>query len=484
QFASNEQIEQCLRLQAAEVEVGKGRRSLGDIMVDLGFLSTKQLDQAIAEQRRRLKEMVVGPYHILDKLGQGGMGAVYRAAVPDTGIEVALKLLPKRLSTDPNFLARFRREANIGMEMNHPHIVRTVDFGESKGTYYLAMEIVEGGTLDHHLQVSSTIPERTALKIVRDLLGALQYAHEKGLVHRDIKPSNIIFDREGKSKLSDFGLVKGGEPDPSFMTFGTTVGTPHYMAPEQARGEAIDIRADLYSLGATLYHAVTGRTPFSGSSAAVLMDQHLSKEMPPPEQVNPAITPGCAAIIKKLMAKDRRGRYATPAEALEDVLRHLRGEPALALAMHATPTRAPTPTRPAPVTKPPAAAQAQSAQPQPAQAAAALPPAPAVDQPPLRAPAPAAAAATPQSIVAPRRKMRLLWPILLVISGVVWVVGIAMMISFINNITTPPPRPERPAVLATPAAPTAQPAAPAPERSAPVLDQQPGAAPAGAGRVP
>jgi hypothetical protein len=330
-YASPDQIEQSTRLQSAEVEVGKSRRPLGQIMLEMGFLTSKQLETAQAEQRRVLKEIVVGPYRILDKLGQGGMGAVYRATVPDTGIEVALKLLPKELSNDPNFLARFRREANIGMELHHPHIVRTVDFGESKGVFYLAMEIVEGGTLDQHLQVQLTIPERTALKIVRDLLGALQYAHEKGLVHRDIKPSNILFDREGKSKLSDFGLVKASEPDPAFMTAGTTVGTPHYMAPEQARGQAIDIRADLYALGATLYHSVTGRTPFAGSSASLLMNQHLTKSMPPPESINPALTPGCAAIIKKMLAKDRQLRYANPAEALEDVLRHLRGEAPLSL---------------------------------------------------------------------------------------------------------------------------------------------------------
>ena len=212
------QLDQCLKLQSAEIDVGRPRRGLGDLMIELGFLTKAQLDQALGEQRRRLKDLVIGPYHIMDKLGSGGMGAVYRAQVPDTGVEVALKLLPKKLSADPNFLVRFHREAKLGMELNHPHIVRTIDFGESKGTYYIAMEVVEGGTLDHHLNVSGAIPERTALKITRDLLGALQYAHGIGLIHRDIKPSNILFDREGKSKLSDFGLAKAHEPDPQFMT--------------------------------------------------------------------------------------------------------------------------------------------------------------------------------------------------------------------------------------------------------------------------
>ena len=159
---TDEQLKQCLQLQAAEIESGRPRRPLGEILVEVGYLVRAQLDQILGEERKRLKELTVGPYQILDRLGQGGMGVVYRAAVPDTGVEVALKILPKHYASDPNFLARFHREANLGMEMNHPHIVRTIDFGEHKGTFYLAMEVVEGGTLDHHLQVSGAIPERTA----------------------------------------------------------------------------------------------------------------------------------------------------------------------------------------------------------------------------------------------------------------------------------------------------------------------------------
>ncbi len=391
------QLDQCLKLQAAEVDIGRPRRSLGDLMMELGFITKAQLDLALAEQRRRLKDLVVGPYHIIDKLGSGGMGAVYRAQVPDTGVEVALKLLPKNLSNDPNFLARFHREANLGMGLNHPHLVRTIDFGESKGTYYIAMEVVEGGTLDHHLNVSGAIPERTALKIARDLLGALQYAHEKGLIHRDIKPSNILFDREGKSKLSDFGLAKAAEPDPQFMTHGTTVGTPHYMAPEQARGEELDIRADLYAMGATLYHAVTGQTPFSGSSAAV-MHSHLKRELPPPETLNPNLSPGCVAFIKRLMAKDRKDRYPTPAAAAEDIVRLLRGEQPQA--MGATPTTSPRPT-------------------------------------PRRAAQPASVESR-----APARRAPPLWSIVLLASGVVWLAGLALLIWFVQDMrrhqSTPP----------------------------------------------
>ncbi len=397
------QLQQCLRLQAAEVEMGRPRRSLGDILVELGCLTKAQLDQALADQRKKLKHLVIGPYHIIDKLGSGGMGAVYRAHVPDTGVEVALKLLPRSLSEDPNFLARFHQEANVGMELNHRHIVRTIDFGENKGTYYIAMEVVEGGTLEHHLTVSGAIPERTALKITRDLLGALQYAHEKNVVHRDIKPSNILFDREGKSKLTDFGLAKAEAPDPKFMLHGTTVGTPHYMAPEQARGEELDIRADLYSLGATLYHAVTGRTPYSGSSAAV-MNSHLANELPPPESINPALSHGCVAIIKTLMAKDRNNRYATPAEALQDVERVLSGEAPLANPPNTAPVPRPPRQPREPQNNPPASNPSEQR--------------PAVDRSALRR----------------RVRRRMKWTMILLITGIVWLVGILLMIWFFQSI--------------------------------------------------
>ena len=414
-------------------------------MIELGFLTKAQLDHALGEQRRRLKDLVIGPYHIMDKLGSGGMGAVYRAQVPDTGVEVALKLLPKKLSNDPNFLARFHREANLGMELHHPHIVRTIDFGESKGTYYIAMEVVEGGTLDHHLNVSGAIPERTALKITRDLLGALQYAHEKGLIHRDIKPSNILFDREGKCKLSDFGLAKAHEPDPQFMTQGTTVGTPHYMAPEQARGEDLDIRADLYALGATLYHALTGQTPFSGSSAAV-MHSHLKRELPPPESINPNLSPGCIAIIKKLMAKDRSHRYATPAAALEEVIRLLRGEqPLAAPSFHAPSSHAPA-GMPAAVLAPTRAMVASTA---PANGG---PPANAGPHPaPRPLPRRAAHATNTPAEGHARHQRPPLWTIILLAAGLVWLAGIGLMIWFVQDLRRHPLQ-SQPAPQSTPPA--------------------------------
>ncbi len=325
-------VQRCRGLQDAEVADGKPRRLIGEILVAEGLIVSSDRDAALQEQRRRIIETTIGPYRIVDKLGQGGMGAVYRARIPDTNIEVALKLLPKKLAADPNYLARFRREALIGVSMNHPAIVRTVDFGEYKGTYYLAMEIVEGGTLDDLLRTKGQLGEHEAFAMAFDILEALQYAHQRGLIHRDVKPSNILFDRAGKPKLSDFGLAKDRSPDPSFMTAGYTVGTPHYMSPEQARGQKdIDIRADLYSLGATLYHSLAGTTPYQGSSTQLLLSRVHLAPVKSPREFNKSLSAGATAIIAKLMARDRDQRYTTPLEASADVKRLLHGEPPLAL---------------------------------------------------------------------------------------------------------------------------------------------------------
>jgi serine/threonine protein kinase len=324
---SAEQLDQCLRLQVAQAEAGEPHRTLGDLLMELGLIDREQLEATLSEQRRRLVLTTIGPYVLVDRLGQGGMGTVYRAQVPNTATRVALKLLPKHLAGDPNYLSRFRREAQIGVGMVHPHIVRAVDFGEYKGTYYLAMEIVEGGTLDQRLDDLGALSERSALNIARDLLDALEYAHRRGLVHRDVKPSNILFDLQGVAKLSDFGLSKASAPDPSFMLeHGRTVGTPHYMAPEQAKGQEVDGRADLYALGATLYHAVTGRPPFSASSAHGQMEAQVTQDAPPPESINPDISPACSRLIRTFMAKDRGLRPPSALAARADVERVLRGE--------------------------------------------------------------------------------------------------------------------------------------------------------------
>ncbi|MCY3018716.1 MAG: protein kinase [Planctomycetota bacterium] len=327
-LATAEDVQLCLETQASEAASGAASRTLGEIMVERGYITPVQATLVLEEQRRRQGPKKLGPYELLSKLGEGGMSAVYKARVQATGVEVALKVLPRRYSDDPMFLTRFEREARMGMELEHPNIVSTLDFGEVNGVHYIALEYVDGSSLDGLLKARNILTEREALVIVAKVAEALHHAAENGLVHRDVKPSNIMLSSQGEVKLSDFGLVKHTDPEVSKLTqSGLMVGTPHYISPEQARGDKdLDIRADIYSLGATLYHLVTGQTPFSGSSALVIITKHLKGELTPPDEINPALSEGCVAIIEKMMARERDDRYASPREMIDDIARVLNGE--------------------------------------------------------------------------------------------------------------------------------------------------------------
>ncbi|MCZ7649448.1 MAG: serine/threonine protein kinase [Planctomycetota bacterium] len=327
-LAAQEHVAFCLQLQAHDQAAGQPRRSLGQIMVERGYITPPQVNLILEEQKRRGGPKMIGPYEVVGKLGEGGMGAVYRARVPQTGAEVALKVLPRKHADNAAFISRFDREARIGMELEHPNIVRTLDMGEDHGVHFMALEVVEGGDVRKLLKERNILTESEALGIARDVAFALQYAHERGLVHRDVKPANIMFDREGRTRLSDFGLVKQTDPEASHLTqTGYMVGTAHYIAPEQARGQKdVDIRADIYALGATLYHMVTGQTPFSGDTPMAVMAKHLSEELTAPDEINPSLGDGCVSLIEKMMAKDREDRYATPGDAAYDMECVLRGE--------------------------------------------------------------------------------------------------------------------------------------------------------------
>ncbi|MCY3017664.1 MAG: serine/threonine-protein kinase [Planctomycetota bacterium] len=327
-LATPADVRLCLEIQAKETGPGKPRRTLGEIMVERGFITAAQARLVLEEQQRRQGPKKFGPYEMLCKLGEGGMSSVYKARVQATGIEVALKVMPRKYTDDRMFVARFEREARLGMSLEHSNIVRTVDFGEVNGIHYIALEYVNGGSLDKLLKARNILTEREALDVCAAVARALQYAGEKGLIHRDVKPSNIMLSSAGEVKLSDFGLVKHTDAEASKLTqSGLLVGTPHYISPEQARGDTdIDVRADIYSLGATLYHLVTGQTPFTGSSPLVIITKHLKDELTPPDEINPGLSEGCVAIIEKMMAKDRRDRYDTPEAMLEDIERVRNGE--------------------------------------------------------------------------------------------------------------------------------------------------------------
>jgi serine/threonine protein kinase/TolA-binding protein len=277
----------------------------------------------------------LGHYKVLEPLGAGGMGVVYRAQDTVLGRLVALKVLPATSSDDPEAVSRFRREARTASSLNHPNICTVYGFDEQDGRCFLAMELLEGDTLDRRLLKGSLDP-KTLLDVAVQVADALDAAHAEGILHRDIKPANIFLTRRGQTKVLDFGLAKlstahhrksGADEattvEPTIFTsvVGTTVGTVAYMSPEQARAEELDSRTDLFSFGVVLYEMATGRVSFPGNTTAVIFDGILNRDPAPPSQFNPAISPELDRIIAKALEKDRALRYQTAADLRADLQR-------------------------------------------------------------------------------------------------------------------------------------------------------------------
>ncbi len=262
-----------------------------------------------------------GEYEILEELGSGGMGKVYRARDVTLERTVALKTLAPAAAKDPAFAQRFLREARAVARLNHANIVQIYNFGSVDGVWYLAMEYVDGPSLGKRLR-TGRFPEAEAVRIARQICQALALAHGEGLIHRDIKPDNIMMTGRGDVKLVDLGIAKRLDEDQSLTQTGHSMGTPHYISPEQIRGQKdIDARADIYSLGATLYHLVTGHTPYQGASGAVVMSMHLVEPLPDPRGYEPTLSEGFCAVLRKMMAKNREERYADVAILDVDLFR-------------------------------------------------------------------------------------------------------------------------------------------------------------------
>ncbi|HEX7898058.1 MAG TPA: serine/threonine-protein kinase [Planctomycetota bacterium] len=317
------------QLNQAVAEKTRAGGALTDSLVRLGFLTPAQgeaLTRKVRERQEGLRQ--VGPYKVVKKLGQGGMGAVYLANGPD-GAAVAVKVLSREQAAQGDAAHRFRREAEAAVKLRHPHLVRALVSGEDDGLLYYVMEYVEGGTLDVLLSRPEPLALGRVLNIVIQTARGLDYLHRQGFLHRDIKPANILLSRDGVAQVLDLGLTKdlGGGASLQTVT-GAVMGTPHYISPEQARGDkSIDARSDLYSLGATLYHLLTNRLPFEGTTALEILSKHIHQRLPDPREFRPEISEHVIHVLRRMMAKEPIHRYADCAALISDLEEVAAGRP-------------------------------------------------------------------------------------------------------------------------------------------------------------
>ena len=303
---------------------------LRDLMIDLGYITPTQADRL----KKSIKETKVAAhqipgYKITGKLGAGAMAVVYKAKQLSLNRTVAIKVLPRRFTENPEYVERFYKEGQAAGKLNHNNIVQAFDVGEAGGYHYFVMEYVEGKTIYDDLSTGKAFSEDDALDITIQVARALNHAHSCGLIHRDVKPKNIMINTAGVVKLADMGLARETtDMEAAKSEAGKAYGTPYYIAPEQIRGKIdIDERADIYGLGATLYHMVTGRVPFMADDPSDVMRKHLREELIPPDHINTSLSAGISEVIEVMMAKRKEDRYNSVEELLGDLEAVCNGQP-------------------------------------------------------------------------------------------------------------------------------------------------------------
>jgi tRNA A-37 threonylcarbamoyl transferase component Bud32 len=268
-----------------------------------------------------------GDYELLEEVARGGMGVVYKARQTSLNRVVALKMILAGRLADEEEVRRFRREAEAAAGLEHPGIVAVHEVGQHQGQHFFSMALVDGESLAHRL-LSGPLPPREGADLVAQLADAIAYAHSRGVVHRDLKPANVLLGQDGRPRVTDFGIAKQLGGDGGLTATGQLVGTPGFMAPEQARGDkGVGPAADVYGLGAVLYALLVGRAPFQGATAVETINQVLNQEPAAPRQLNAAVPRDLETICFQCLEKDPRKRYASAGELAEDLRRFLGGEP-------------------------------------------------------------------------------------------------------------------------------------------------------------
>jgi len=345
-LATEEQVAECLEALKAARASGDEETDLGKIMLEKGYLTEEQAE-AVYDALEKMGQGPQGPqaaapkklpkdfgqYEIQEKIGRGGMGMVYKAKQVSLNRLVAIKILAPRLAASKNYVDRFLREARSAAALQHPNIVGALDVGEEQGFYFFAMEYLEGQTLAARLKREGPLSEKETVRVGTDVAKGLVHAHQSSLIHRDIKPENLMQSGDGLVKVMDFGLAKSteGEAGMDLTVAGRSMLTPYYASIEQIRGQTdIDIRSDIYSLGATLYHLVTGKFPFPGETAGEVMLKHSEQPAPDARAERPELSVGFSKVLMKCMAKDPAERYAEPQALLDDLEAVAEGRPPVA----------------------------------------------------------------------------------------------------------------------------------------------------------